>query len=701
MKKKLLGILFVLGLLLALPSVVSFAEIASGTCGAEPIVGNVKWVLDDNGTLTIRNGGNGTAMADYTSASKVPWKDYIAAIKAVKIKDKLANIGAYAFSGCESLTSVTIPKSVTKIGDNAFENCTNLTDVYYAGTQGDWNGVNKGNENGCLTNASISYCICGATGNEANVKWALDDNGILTISGSGAMEGYYSVDYTPWYTNRENIQIVVIENGVTNVGDRAFGSCTNLTSVTIPDSVGSIGAGAFWICSNLQSVTIPDSVKSIGNSVFFGCTSLKSVTIPDSVGSIGVGAFWDCSNLQSVTIPDRVTSIEDLTFVGCKSLTSVTIPDRVTSIGNSAFYSCTSLESVVIPGSVESIGDDAFKDCNKLADVYYTGTKAEWDALTKGSGNVSLTNVTLHYYVDSGTCGTTGNEDKVTWTLDNDGTLTISGSGDMKDYAANEVPWYDSIKDIKNVKIGYGVINVGDNAFSGCTSLTSTTIPLSVNSMGNNAFSGCTGLTSMSIPLSVTNIGNSTFYDCTGLTSVLIPKSVTTIGSGAFNGCVNLAVIYIPEGCSVDTSAIPDVASQINYRVEHTTKNKGIDDEKIVVITSATKSITLNCDSMGNGYYIIDIGDGASGVTLSTVCTSNKGGTTTTHTGYSMRRRKKINAENHVYGCVAGGERRCIDCGAEQACTGNPSEVKSGNLTYNCYTCGDGIKVVELNLAAA
>ena len=144
MKKKLLGILFVLGLLLALPSVVSFAEIASGTCGAEPVVGNVKWVLDDNGTLTIRNGGNEGGMADYTSASEVPWKDYIAAIKAVTIKDKLANIGAYAFSGCTSLNSVNISKKVTKIGDNAFENCTNLTDVYYAGTRGDWNGVIKG-----------------------------------------------------------------------------------------------------------------------------------------------------------------------------------------------------------------------------------------------------------------------------------------------------------------------------------------------------------------------------------------------------------------------------------------------------------------------------------------------------------------------------------------------------------------------------
>ena len=337
-------------------------------------------------------------------------------------------------------------------------------------------------------------------------------------------------------------------------------------------------------------------------------------------------------------------------------ITTLEIEHGVTNIGDYAFYGCENLTSVTIARSVKNIGNNVFNNCEKLANVYYAGTKAEWDALTKGSGNGCLTNANISYCI----CGAKGNEANVTWSLENN-TLTISGSGAMRDYAAaNEVPWNDSIADIKTVVIENGV----------------------------------------------THVSNYAFKDCTSLKSVTIPEGVTSIGDNAFSDCVKLTAIYIPEGCSVGTSAIPDVASQINYRVEHTTKNKykNIDDEKIVVITSVTKSgtnadpIKLNCDSMGNGYYIIKNEAGES-VALSTVCTSNKDGTTT-HTGYSMRRRKGITTENHVYGCVAGGERRCIDCGNVQTCRENGDAVTLGGLTYKCYTCGDGIKVVELNLAA-
>ena len=620
MKKKLLGILFVLGLLLALPSMVSFAETKSGTCGATGNEANVTWVLDDNGTLTISGIG---AMADYADASSVPWNGSVGAIRKVMIEESVTNIGAYAFSDCTNLNSVTIPTKVTKIGDDAFKNCTNLTDVYYAGTQGDWNGVNKGNENGCLTNASISYCICGATGNEANVKWALDDNGTLTISGSGAMADYGLFMNKPWDASIAAIKTVVIENGVTNVGAFAFYNCTSLASVTIPNSVESIGGGAFGGCSKLQSVTIPDSVKTIGVSAFTSCTSLKSVTIPngvtnvsdntfynctnltsvtipDSVETIGASAFYGCTSLKSVTIPNGVTSVGDKAFYNCTNLTSVTIPDSVESIGSSAFYgctslksvtipekvgairgsafyNCTSLESVVIPGSVKSIGNNAFEGCNKLADVYYTGTKAEWDALTKGSENDSLTNATLHYYVDKGTCGATGNEANVKWALDNDGTLTISGSGAMADYdAASSVPWNGSIADIKTVLIENGVTNVGDYAFNNCSSLKSVTIPDDVKNIGANAFYGCQELTSITMPEGLTSIGSSAFQNCTKLTSVAIPNSVTNVGAYAFYNCTNLTSVTIPDSVtSIGSGAFQNCTKLTSVTIPNSVTNVG------------------------------------------------------------------------------------------------------------------------------
>ena len=129
-----------------------------------------------------------------------------------------------------------------------------------------------------------------------DLTWTLDDEGTLTISGTGPMAKYHyypgsSPTDIPWYSLRGSVKRVVIGSGVTNIGDYAFYECEALTSVTIPDSVTTIGEGAFYECIALTSVTIPDSVTTIGNSTFSGCEALASVTIPDSVTTIGNYAF--------------------------------------------------------------------------------------------------------------------------------------------------------------------------------------------------------------------------------------------------------------------------------------------------------------------------------------------------------------------------------------------------------------------------
>ena len=132
-----------------------------------------------------------------------------------------------------------------------------------------------------------------------NLKWTLS-SGTLTISGAGAMMNY-SWDSAPWYSYRESIKTVIIEDGVTSIGSTAFNNCSSLTSITIPNSVTSIGGYAFGGCSSLTSVTIPNSVTSIGNDAFYKCGSLTSITIPNSVTSIGNRAFQNCSSLTAVT----------------------------------------------------------------------------------------------------------------------------------------------------------------------------------------------------------------------------------------------------------------------------------------------------------------------------------------------------------------------------------------------------------------
>ena len=199
----------------------------------------------------------------------------------------VTSIGQYAFYGCTSLTSVTIPNSVTKIENKAFSGCTSLTSV--------------------------------------------------TIPNSVTRIGFQAFDGCSSLTS------VTIPNSVTEIGIGAFFGCTSLTSVTIPNSVTEIGDGAFRGCSSLTSVTIPNSVTRIEDGAFMDCSSLTSVTIPNSVTSIGESAFWGCKSLTSVTIPNSVTSIGWFAFRYCSSLTSVTIPNSVTSIGGYAFPEYTQI----------------------------------------------------------------------------------------------------------------------------------------------------------------------------------------------------------------------------------------------------------------------------------------------------------------------------------------------------------------------
>ena len=204
---------------------------------------------------------------------------------------------------------------------------------------------------------------------EDNLTWKLYEDGTLNISGTGAMKDYNADDNPSPAYNNSKVKKIVIEKGVTSVGDYAFRSCNNLTSIMISNSVTSIGNSAFFYCTSLTSVTIPDSVTNIGNYAFAGCKDLTSITIPDSVTSIGNSAFYNCSSLTSITIPDSVTSIGTATFSGCKNLTSITIPDSVTSIGNSAFVGCKNLTSITIPDSVTSIGESTFKYCSNLKTI--------------------------------------------------------------------------------------------------------------------------------------------------------------------------------------------------------------------------------------------------------------------------------------------------------------------------------------------
>ena len=389
------------------------------------------------------------------------------------------------------------------------------------------------------TTASAAETASGTCGE--NLTWTLDDTGTLTISGTGEMEDNY---YSPWESQKKSIKHVVIENGVTSIGEFAFDDCTGLMSVAMPNSVTSIRTRAFSGCTGLTSVTIPDSVTVLGSSAF-SCTGLMSVVIPNSVTSIEGWTFSDCTGLMSVTIPSSVTSIGDSTFSGCIGLTSVTIPNSVTSIGEYAFSGCTGLASITIPDSVRKIENKTFSDCTGLISVTIPDsvTDIEFCAFENCT---SLANV----FIPAGV--TTNN----VYAFDGCTALTeFTVAEENASYAADEGVLFN--KDMTRIircpegksgsyTIPNSVTAVGGGAFSDCTGLTNVLIPSSVTSIGASAFSDCTGLTNIAIPNSVTNIGGSAFSGCTGLTNIAIPSSVTGIKSYIFYDCTSLDSVTIP-----------------------------------------------------------------------------------------------------------------------------------------------------------
>ena len=184
-----------------------------------------------------------------------------------------------------------------------------------------------------------------------NLKWHLTDDGVLTITGKGEMYDYSYPKRAPWEDSREKVKRIIIDDGVTTIGEFAFYNCSALTSVTISNSVTTIEWEAFWDCSSLTSVTIPNSVTKISVGAFYNCSSLTSVTIPNSVTTIGSEAFSGCTNLQKVYIGNSVKTIGEDAFNNCTSVTQISSEAVVPPTCESGvfFYINTSKCKLIVP----------------------------------------------------------------------------------------------------------------------------------------------------------------------------------------------------------------------------------------------------------------------------------------------------------------------------------------------------------------
>lgn len=194
------------------------------------------------------------------------------------------------------------------------------------------------------------YHYCGVCGDD--LTWKLNrDTGVLTISGTGEMWDYSPQANAPWEEDSywSLIVAIVLEEGVTSIGDYAFSNLSYLENVTIPESVKRIGYRSFRH-SSIRSVYIPAGV--IEESAFERCTSLTSLTVGQNVTQIGEATFKHCADLVSVTIEEGATTIGDQAFAGCLELETATTPKSVTELGDYLFKGCPSIKEVTIGGGV-------------------------------------------------------------------------------------------------------------------------------------------------------------------------------------------------------------------------------------------------------------------------------------------------------------------------------------------------------------
>ena len=343
----------------------------------------------------------------------------------------------------------------------------------------------------------------------------------LILTGNG--ETY---DGTWWFdkVNKNSIKHIVVEDGITSIGQELFYNFKNVKTVALPTSLKKISTWVFEYCSSLESIVIPEGVIEMGTNIFNECYGLKSITLPstlqkipclgyledgylkvdniilgDGIKIIGERAFQDMNNLKTIIIPDSVTSIEDNAFNNCSVLTNLVLPDSITTIGNAAFSGCTSLEKIVLPSKLTSLGNVAFGGCN--AEIIFPSSLKRIPEL----GNNAVKKVTIP-----------------------EGVETIG-------YQA-----FCSCSNLTEITLPSTITSIESEAFSG-TGITAFNYPQNITNIPNGAFQN-TNLTEFSVPEKVTEIDDNAFYNCYDLTKISIPKSVTYIGTDVFKNCRNLTI---------------------------------------------------------------------------------------------------------------------------------------------------------------
>ena len=487
-------------------------EVSNGELTAD-IQWTVKSSTDEAGETTyyLEFRGDGE-MPDYAMTDELPWEEWRDEITLVMVGSGITKIGSYVFSGMNALTTVQIANTVTVLGEGAFYNCGKLTNLQIPDS---------------VTSIG-SFAVGGSYG---ETRWEYNPvEKKLTVTGNGVMGEPYvegsttekNASRVPWNRYRDQIEEVVIEEGVENLSTYALHGMTSLTAVTLPSTLEEIGEGSFESCTALTYICIPDSVKTIGHYAFRYCEGLRSIHIPASVTSIGVRAFADCAYLHEFYFYGDAPTFEKQAIMDSEYIT------------------------VYYDGS-------GWSDVKSLFEYL---TFETWEP---GEYDDSGTNVSGEG-IKSQTSGKYG--DDIEWNYDEESAvLTLSGKGEMGDpitivtvdettnttttsYSTNAVPWNPFNQQIKEVVISDGITSISRYAFWWLTQIESITIPDSVITVGQQSFVHCSKLQTVTFGDDLTTIGKEAFKDCTALKEIYISDKLASVEESAFTGCEALTDVY-------------------------------------------------------------------------------------------------------------------------------------------------------------
>lgn len=472
----------------------------------------------------------------------------------------LTTIGNYVFASCSALANITLPASVTTIGGQAFSDCTALTTFDVPEGVTSIGGQAFG---GCSNLTAINF------------------TGTPTLTSIGGSAFY----------NCKKLTTLTLPESLTTIGNDVFNGA-GITSVFIPKNVSDVGAGLSYGCE-IASITVdPDNAKydsrndcnavieTATNKLVAGCLN---TVIPDGIVTLGTFAFAQFQGTFSLTIPESVTSFESGAIHMCPGLTTVNIPSGITSMDDVLFggCNCTDVYCYIEDPTTLTWGEGgAMAFANAKATKFHVkeGTLADWETafpdanVTFVEGLPAPATTTFTY---TATEKVTAFDEYANFTgatalashdfADGAGTVVYNGTVTALESGAF---YYNNTKEaLTAITLPESLTALGDDAFRGCTGLTTVTFDgtSALTIINKRAFQGCSSLATIAIPASVETIGSSAFTGCSGLASVTFPgtSALTTIGTTAFSNCASLTTITLPE--SVTTIGEVQISGEKTY----------------------------------------------------------------------------------------------------------------------------------------